>query len=133
MARLLVADDEADLVEIIEKVLVRSGHEVETACDGLEALRRLSLGGIALVIIDIVMPNMNGLDLIKEIRKKDPKVKIIAISGGGGGGQLATESYLSVAKQLGASCCLLKPFTPVELSEAVTELLRPDTFMGTFG
>lgn len=133
MARLLVADDDADVVRFIEEVLVRSGHEVATARDGLEALRRLELGDIALVVIDIVMPNMNGLDLIKEIQKKYPKIKIIAISGGGGFGKPATESYLAVAKQLGSSCCLFKPFVPAELSEAVTALLLPDTSAETFG
>lgn len=53
------------------------------------------------------MPHMNGLELIKEMQKKHPKVKIVAISGSGRG-SLATESYLAMAKQLGASCCLFK-------------------------
>lgn len=123
MARILVADDEANLVKILEQTLVRSGHVVMTASDGLEALRRLALGDIDLVVIDMVMPNMNGLDVIKEMQKKYPKVKIIAISGGGNGG--GPGDYLDVAKQLGASCCLFKPFMLNELSAMAKELLTP--------
>jgi len=122
MARILVADDEVNLVRILEQALVRSGHEVTTAGDGLEALRRLALGNIDLVVLDIVMTNISGLDVIKEMQKKYPKIKIIAISGGGGGG--GPDAYLEVAKRLGASCCLFKPFMLNELSARVKELLE---------
>lgn len=121
MARILVADDEAMLAELLEKSLVRDGHTVVTAHDGIEALRRLSLGDIELIVIDMVMPNMNGLDVIKEMQKKYPKVKIIAISGGGNCG--GPGDYLDVAKQLGASHCLFKPFMLNELSARVKDLL----------
>jgi DNA-binding response OmpR family regulator len=123
MARILVADDEVNLVNILEKSLVRDGHTVVTAYDGIEALRRLSLGDIDLVVIDMVMPNMNGLDAIKEMQKKYPKVKIIAISGGGNRG--GPRDYLDVAKQLGASQCLFKPFMLNELSARIKDLLTP--------
>lgn len=123
MARILVADDEANLVKILEQTLVRSGHVVVTASDGFEALRRLALGDIDLVVIDMVMPNMNGLDVIKEMQKKYPKVKIIAISGGGNG--CGPNDYLDAAKQLGASCCLFKPFMLNELSAMAKEILTP--------
>jgi DNA-binding NtrC family response regulator len=123
MARILVADDEANLVKLLEQTLVRSGHGVVTARDGIETLRRLTPGDIDLVVIDMVMPNMNGLDVIKEMQTKHPKVKIIAISGGGNGG--GAGDYLTAAKQLGASCCLFKPFMLNELSSLVKELLAP--------
>ena len=123
MARILVADDEVDLVRIVGQALVRAGHTVSTASDGLEALKRLSLGDIDLLVIDMVMPNMNGLEAIKEIQKQHPKVKIIAISGGGNRG--GPENYLSVAKKLGASQCLFKPFMLNELTAIVSDLLSP--------
>ena len=123
MARILVADDEVDLVRIVEQALVRAGHTVSQASDGLGALKRLSLGDIDLLIIDMVMPNMNGLEAIKEIQKQYPKVKIVAISGGGTHG--GPESYLNVAKKLGASHCLFKPFMLNELTSIVDDLLNP--------
>ena len=123
MARILVADDEVDLVRIVEQTLVRAGHAVVTASDGLEALQRLSLGDIDLLVIDMVMPNMNGLEAIKEIQKKYPKVKIVAISGGGPSG--GPDNYLAVAKKLGAAHCLFKPFMLSELTSIVSDLLSP--------
>lgn len=121
MAHILIADDEANLVRVLEQALVRAGHSIVIARDGLEALRRLALGDIELVVLDMVMPNMNGLEVIKEMQKKYPKVKIVAISGGGDGG--GAEDYLDVAKHLGASCCLFKPFMLNELSAIIKELL----------
>jgi len=123
MARILVADDEVDLVRIVEQTLVRAGHTVLTASDGVEVLQCLSLGNIDLLVIDMVMPNMNGLEAIKEIQKKYPKVKIVAISGGGPSG--GPDNYLAVAKKLGASHCLFKPFMLSELTSIVNDLLSP--------
>jgi DNA-binding response OmpR family regulator len=120
MSRILIADDEAALVRLMEKTLVRSGHEVVAARDGLEALQMLAPGDIDLAVIDIVMPNMNGLELIKEVRKKYPAVKIITVSGGGN--VVRPSGFLDLAKELGASCCLAKPFTMEELSSRVNEL-----------
>lgn len=122
MARILVADDEANLAKLLEQMLVRSGHEVVTACDGLEVLRKLATGTIDLVVLDMVMPNMSGLDVIKEMQKKYPEVKIIAISGGGNTN--GPETYLEAAKRLGVNCCLFKPFMLSELSSRVNEMLR---------
>ena len=123
MARILVADDEVDLVRIVERALVRAGHEVLTASDGIQALQCLSLGNIDLLVIDMVMPNMNGLEAIKEIQRKYPKVKIVAISGGGPSG--GPDTYLAVAKKLGAANCLFKPFMLSELTSIVNDLLNP--------
>ena len=126
MAHILIADDEANLIKVLEQALVRSGHSVVTAGDGLEALQRLSLGDIDLVVLDMVMPKMNGLEVIKEMQKKYPKVKIVAISGGGNSG--GADDYLDVAKHLGAASCLFKPFMLNELSAIVNELLsQPHT------
>jgi YesN/AraC family two-component response regulator len=81
------------------------------------------MGGIDLVVTDIVMPNMNGLEMIKEMQKKYPKVKIIAISGGGPRG--GPDTYLTIAKELGAARCLFKPFMLNELTALVREVIAP--------
>jgi DNA-binding response OmpR family regulator len=73
-----------------------------------------------LAIIDVIMPEKDGLDTIQEMRREDPKVKIIAISGGGGTGK---DALLSVAKDLGAQRVFVKPFSPTDILEATRELL----------
>lgn len=121
MARILVVDDETTIAAVLEQTLTRSGYDVLLARDGLEAMQKLSMGGIDLVVTDIVMPNMSGLELIKEMQKKHPKVKIIAISGGGSRG--GPSDYLDVAKELGAARCLFKPFMLNELTALAKDLL----------
>jgi DNA-binding response OmpR family regulator len=121
VARILVVDDESTIAAILEQTLTRAGYDVLVARDGLDAMQKLLMGSIDLVVTDIIMPNMNGLEMIKEMQKKYPKVKIIAISGGGPKG--GPTDYLEVAKDLGAARCLFKPFMLNELTALVKDLL----------
>jgi DNA-binding NtrC family response regulator len=121
MARILLVDDESSIVKVLDDMMTRLGYEVVTASGGTEALKKLSSGGIDLVVTDLVMPNINGLQLIEEIQKTYPGVKIIAMSGG----SIATgpAEYLQTASKLGEVACLAKPFTINDLSTLVTSLL----------
>lgn len=121
MARILVVDDETGIIVVLSEMLKRLGYEVYTASDGREALQKLSPGGFNLVVTDIIMPHVDGLELIREIQKKHPAVKVIAISGGSL--ESGPEGYLSVAKDIGAARCLTKPFMLSELAALVKELL----------
>ncbi|RLJ62861.1 response regulator [Sulfurisoma sediminicola] len=119
MKRVLIVDDEAQMRGLLEDVLGED-YEVMIACDGAEALQKLAQDGAELIITDVVMPKMNGLDLMVAVRKQYPALKVIAISGGGNIGRL---DYLPIASLLGAARVIHKPFAVAEMHTAVRELL----------
>ena len=106
---------------MLERALTLAGHQVTAATDGRNALQILEGGTFDLVITDIVMPEMEGLELIRQIRKQSPAPKIIGMSGGGRG---TADDYLELAKRFGAARTLAKPFTVKELTAAVDDVLR---------
>jgi CheY-like chemotaxis protein len=83
MAQVLVVDDEDQLRKLIRLVLQHEGHTVVEASNGKKAIWHIQEAEINLVISDIVMPDMDGLELIREIRRTHPGIKILAISGAG--------------------------------------------------
>ena len=120
MKRILIAEDEESLRQLLAQALERRGYEVQTAPDGAAALKLFKERPADLVITDILMPEVEGLETIVALRKQRPNLKIIAISGGG---YFAGGDYLPVAEALGANRTLAKPFTIQELEEAVKSLL----------
>mgnify|MGYP001486876547 FL=1 len=122
MARILVVDDEEGIRTLIRNMLVREGHQVTTACDGVEALRVVDSQAVDLVITDLIMPEMEGVEMISELRRRFPAIKIIAMSGGGMGGAV---DYLRLAKALGAGQTLAKPFTREVLLKMVEAAFPP--------
>ena len=121
MARVLVVDDEAQVRGLIRLILQPEGCTVVEASDGKRAIKYIQEGGIDLVISDIVMPDMDGLELIKGIRSINPGLKILAISGAGKEGP---GLYLNIAENFGADAILVKPFAPDQLIEKVSALLK---------
>ena len=120
MARILLIDDDDAVRDMLHQMLVQLGHIVIEGRNGKEGLELLPNANADLLITDIVMPEMEGLELLMELRKKQPPMKIIAISGGGRGN---AAEYLRAAKFLGASHVLAKPFTNEALLSAINELL----------
>ena len=123
MARILVVDDDEKVRAAIAAALGRAGHRVVLAGDGEEALRHYRAGDFDLVITDIVMPRMDGLETVKALRRAGA-VAIVAMSGAAHAG---APYYLRAAEALGADAVLVKPFTLAELKAAVAWVLpSPD-------
>jgi DNA-binding response OmpR family regulator len=121
MAKILVIDDEPSILLMIKKMLEKEGHEVDLALNGRDGMELFEKIKPALVITDIIMPEKEGLETILELKKKNPGLKIIAISGGG---RISPEGYLPGAKLLGADMVFQKPLVPKEFIEAVAKLLE---------
>jgi len=113
-------DDEADARMLIEDILKSAGHEVVLAADGSEGMRQYHSTPVDLALVDLFMPNREGLETIKELRQQAPDFPIIAMSG-----DSCALPLLSIAQRLGAAEVLQKPFLPEELLEAIKHLLRP--------
>ncbi len=121
MANILVVDDEEPVRALVRKILVKDGHEVLEAENGQVACDVFASSDIDLIVADLVMPEKNGIEMIMEIKRTHPKVKVVAISGGVGfSGQI---DLLSVAKLLGAKHIIKKPFNIDDLRGAVNDLL----------
>jgi DNA-binding response OmpR family regulator len=116
-ARILLADDDVGIRTLFNSILTSAGFAVIEAADGDEALKLMDQHEFDLALIDLVMPNREGLETIRMARDKHPRLKILAISGAFGG------SFLKVAAKMGADSTLTKPVDPEELVSTVTELL----------
>lgn len=130
MQSVLVVDDELDVRDAIERVLERSGYSVRKAGDAADAMEELRRSGADVVITDIIMPKIDGVEAIRSIRKEFPSVRIIAISGGGNFGitayrptAITTSAYLAAAERAGADVVLTKPFESKDLLRAVEQVL----------
>jgi CheY-like chemotaxis protein len=121
MPRILIIDDEADIRLILRQALEFVGYEVVEAGNGDEGLLHYRTASPDLIITDIAMPGKDGLETIDALRRVDPSVKIIAISGGSRVGHL---DALDVARQRGAQWVLHKPFRMPDMCQAVRDALQ---------
>jgi two-component system, chemotaxis family, chemotaxis protein CheY len=119
MTNVLVIDDDDEVRDFLVRLLKRRGYSVTAARNGESGLASLAAESFALVITDIVMPDMEGLETIKRIRRGNPALPIIAISGGGS----SQIDYLKFARKFGADAALAKPFDPAELLDLATQLI----------
>lgn len=118
---ILVVDDEAELRDVVSRVLMDAGHRVTTAVDGKEAIARMGGEAFDLILTDVIMPEKDGMQVITEARRKQPQVRIVAMSGGG---HIPRDQYLRIASGLGAHAVLAKPFTSRELIDTVTAVFE---------
>lgn len=125
MARILIVDDDTLVLTAVQALLVTAGYEAVAVDNGHKAVRALELGQFDAVIVDVFMPGMDGYQAIKEFRRLDPGVPVLAMSGvmfrESSGGR--APDFLGMAAKLGASCALHKPFKPAELMEALQACL----------
>jgi len=123
MSRILVVEDDDQMRAILKQILERAGHEVAEAANGRAAMEMQRRACADLVITDIIMPEMDGIEMITALRRDFPAVKIIAISGGS---RIGPMEFLSLARVLGAHRTLHKPFALQDMLDAVDELLGRD-------
>ncbi len=124
-ARLLVIDDDELVRATLVDMLQTAGFEVVTAKNGRVGLELLETTSVVAIITDILMPEQEGLETIREARQRYPNLRILAISGGGAGGP--DIQLLRFAESFGADQTLAKPFTPSQLVAVVRTLLGMPT------
>lgn len=122
MAKVLVIDDDKVFVNIMAHTLRKHGHDVDTALDGQAGEAAFDATPYDCVVCDLVMPNQEGLETIRYMRRERPGVAIVAVSGGLG--PTAKFDVLNAAKQFGAHVCLKKPLDVTRLTEAVDTALH---------
>jgi len=130
MANILVVDDEVEVGTAIRRALERAGHIVSVAHNATAGLNVVAQQAPDVVITDIIMPKVHGVELIKILRERFPRIRVIAISGGGSFGPqgykpdaISTHAYLAAAREAGAAEILTKPFDLTDLIGAIRRLL----------
>ena len=122
MAHVLVVDDDDDVRAVVRKVVAKLGHQVWDVADGAEALKVIETTPVDLIISDVYMADMDGMELLVRIQQLDLHVPVVVISGGG---YKAKDEILKMAAACGAVATLDKPFTVEELRETVEPFLSP--------
>jgi CheY-like chemotaxis protein len=119
--RVLVVDDDTAVRDVVRTMLETAGYDVAVAENGREALEMLQPGDFHLIITDLVMPEKEGIETIKAIRKDYPQLKVIAMSGAFGG------DYLRIAEYLGAHGTLAKPLQLATVLRVVQQALSDES------
>lgn len=118
MKSILLVEDEAHVVSFIKKGLTEEGYAVSVAFDGKTGLQLFESNSFDLIMLDIMMPEMNGLDLCKTIRKRNTQIPIIFLTA------LGTSENIVLGLESGADDYLVKPFKFIELVARIKTLLR---------
>ena len=127
MAYILIVEDEELVRRSMRSWLEQAGHQVEEATDGEAGLRLLACRAVDLVVTDILMPKLDGFELIREVRQHHPRTKVVAISGMP---PLGSMTMVEAARRLGADDAISKPFGPSELLKIVLCCLTSDRSRG---
>jgi CheY-like chemotaxis protein len=129
LQRILVIDDEPFVLDALKRVLAATGVAVIGASTADAGLTAIAESPVDLVIIDVILPGMDGVAAIKLIRRDHPGLPIIAISGGGNFGlnsylpdAISTTAYLAACKAAGANGTLAKPFETAELRSLINQV-----------
>ncbi|OHB73387.1 MAG: hypothetical protein A2V70_21100 [Planctomycetes bacterium RBG_13_63_9] len=118
--RLLVVDDEAAIGQACRRILSRQGFQVDQCTDASEGLNRASEGNYAAILLDIKMPELDGIQFLEELRKKKPGVPVMIMTA------YPSIANAAAAVRLGASDYITKPFTPEQITQSVRRMLARD-------
>ena len=120
----LVVEDEKLVAMDIKKIVNAEGHEVTTANSGIEALRAIEDGGIDLVFLDLVLPDINGVEVLKGIKKTKSDLPVVIVTG------YPDSEIMNQALELGPISALKKPFQRDQIRDLLKILLAPATSAG---
>jgi len=115
---ILVADDDPLVQHTCKHCLEAAGYEVALADSGAEAVRAVADGDVSVVLLDVFMPEMDGLETLLSLKKKSPSTSVVVMTGGGARGRM---DFLDVAKKFGADDVIRKPFT----AECLISTIQP--------
>jgi len=116
MARILVVEDDAEIRILWAEALTQIGHEVDVAGDGVQAIKQISSQRYNIILFDLFLPRLSGLDAIKLIRRTEPDLAILAVTGG-------VESDLTrQVRAAGVADVLYKPIELRKLLQAISRL-----------
>jgi CheY-like chemotaxis protein len=122
VTRVMVVDDNAMIRTMVRAMLRQGGMEVVEVADGSAVIGEIRAAPVDLVICDLFMPGFDGLEVLRELRREFPSIKVIVMSGGSFKG---TVDLLSVARRLGAVDILEKPFRRQDVLAAVERAFGP--------
>lgn len=132
--KILLTDDNAELREVLRETLVEAGHEVFLAENGEQACHLMGAVSPDILVTDVLMPERDGLEVIREFRRIYPEAFVLAMSGGSG---LFEDRFcLELARQLGANVIIKKPFSfqefvkIIEQSSPAKDSISPDSNPG---
>lgn len=128
MKSLLIVDDDQDILNLFKHYLKESGHEVEFLTEPKEVLDKLKFKKFDLIVTDVLMPSMNGIDLTKLIKAEYPDIKILVCSEGGttDAREIVAGIVMNKAIDFGALYALKKPFKKKELIDTIEAVLNGD-------
>jgi DNA-binding response OmpR family regulator len=121
----LLVEDDPSLLDMLSKTLQRAGFTVVTAVHGADALTQMRTLGADIVVTDILMPVMDGFELIRNLRAKWPQLPIVAMSG-----IEDTPNFRNLALKFGAKAALSKPVNRAHLVEVMRDVMRADPKSG---
>jgi CheY-like chemotaxis protein len=121
--RILVVDDDPMVCVAIEVCLTRKGFEVTVADGGETGMRALDNADFDVMLIDVFMPHMRGFEAIRTFHERRPDIPIVAMSGYAFANADRAPDFLRMTLELGAACCLRKPFTPDALLATVNQCI----------
>jgi CheY-like chemotaxis protein len=129
--RVLVIDPDSRVLLDASQYLAFHGYSVVTAAGGNEGLRRFRAFAPQVVVTELLMPDMDGIECLLQIRREAPRTKVLAVSAGEG--LLRSEFVLSLAVKLGADGVLKKPFTSEQLAHAIQSIFPASPAPSTLG